>query len=126
MKKQLVSEAQIRAAAQYLKSYRFHSRVLRTSEQEKRKGRIDMPWEEAMCRTELFRVRQFITNLNDSDEKLFLYYHYIRGESVEACAEMLGICRSSGFRLKRRALSLAATHLTKEEDSGKDSVQDIS
>ena len=100
MKRPLVSEAQIRAADQYLKGYRLHSRILRLTSHERRKGGFEAPWEEAMSRTQLFRIRQFLMNLEDSDEKLFLYNHYIRGESVEECAQLLGICRSSGFRPK--------------------------
>lgn len=126
MKKPLVSDAQIRAADQYLKSYYLHSRILRLSENDRKKGRTDTPWEEAIARTELFRVRQFIMSLNDSDEKLFLYNHYVRGESVEACAELLGICRSSGFRLKRRALALCAYQLEKMREEAKDTVEQIS
>ncbi len=126
MKKPLVSEAQIRAADQYLQSYRLHSRILRLTEHERRRGRIDTPWEEAMSRAELFRVRQFIMSLQDSDEKLFLYNHYIRGESVEECAQLLGICRSSGFRLKRRALALSAYHLEKMKEDSSDTAEEIS
>ena len=126
MKKCLVSDAQIRAADQYLKSYRLHSRILRLTEHEQKKGRADTPWEEAISRTELFRVRQFVMSLEVGDEKLFLYNHYIRGESVEACAELLGISRSSGFRLKRRALALAACQLEKMNGNGGDIMQEIS
>ncbi len=126
MKKTLASEAQIRAADQFLKSYQLHSRILRLSERERKKGRTDTPWEEAISRAELFRVRQFIMNLEDSDEKLLLYNHYVRGESVEACAELLGICRSSGFRLKRRALSLCAYQLEKMREDTENSLRESS
>ena len=53
--------------------------------------------------------------LPNSDEKLLLYYHYVKGENVERCAELLGISRSSGFRLKKRAHEMVAMVLYGEE-----------
>lgn len=64
--------------------------------------------DEVLLRSKMFNVRKFITTLENNNCKLLLYYHYIRGNSVERCAELLGISRTSGFRLKRRALELAA------------------
>lgn len=64
--------------------------------------------DEVILRSKMFNVRKFITTLDNNNCKLLLYYHYIRGNSVEKCAELLGISRTSGFRLKRRALELAA------------------
>ena len=63
----------------------------------------------ALARARMYEIRHFINSLPNCDEKLFLYYRYVRGESVERCAEMLGISRSSAYRLKNRALSLAAS-----------------
>ncbi len=64
--------------------------------------------DEVLLRSKMFDVRKFITTLDNNNCKLLLYYHYIRGNSVEKCAELLGISRTSGFRLKRRAIELAA------------------
>ena len=64
--------------------------------------------ESSLARPRMYEVRNFIMSLDNSDEKLLLYYHFIKGESVEKCAELLGISRSSGFRLKNRALDMAA------------------
>ena len=111
MKQPLASDSEIRAADQYLKSYRLNSHILRLAERERKISLPDPPWEDSMARVELFRIRHFVMCLDNSDEKLLLYYHYLRGESVESCAELLGISRSSAFRLKRRALSLAASKL---------------
>ena len=65
---------------------------------------VVLPGELTLVRAKMYEVRHFIMNMENRDEKLLLYYHYIRGESVEKCAELLGISRSSGFRLKKRAL----------------------
>ena len=61
----------------------------------------------SIARAKMYEIRHFIMRMKNSDEKLLLYYHYVRGESVERCAELLGISRSSGFRLKKRALQKA-------------------
>ncbi len=63
--------------------------------------------EAPLARAKMFGVRHFILDLPNSDEKLFLYYHYIKGESTERCAELLGISRRSAFRMRNRALELA-------------------
>ncbi len=67
----------------------------------------DMPKEEPLAKARMFAVRHFILSLENSDEKLFLYFHYIKGHSVSRSAEMLGISERSGFRMKNRALFMA-------------------
>ncbi len=64
--------------------------------------------DEAYIKARMFELKRFITSLPSDDRKLFLYYHYIRCETVEHCGELLGISRRSAFRLKRRALEFAA------------------
>ena len=56
----------------------------------------------------MFGVRRFVLSLNSCNEKLFLFYHYIHGESTGRVAELMKISRRSAFRLKRRALEYAA------------------
>ena len=56
----------------------------------------------------MFGVRRFILSLNSCNEKLFLFYHYIHGESTGRVAELMKISRRSAFRLKRRSLEYAA------------------
>ena len=41
-------------------------------------------------------------------ERLILELHYFEGNSIEACAELMGISRSTAFRIHRRALELLA------------------
>ena len=69
----------------------------------------EMLHEAPLAKAKMFGVRHFILDLPNGDHKLFLYYHYVKCESVERCAELLGISRRSAFRLKNRALSLAYT-----------------
>ena len=56
----------------------------------------------------MFSLRRFVLSLSADDERLFLFYHYIHGESVGRVGELMKISRRSAFRLKKRALEYAA------------------
>ena len=70
----------------------------------------DTQFDEMSLRAAMFAIRRSVMRLPDSREKLLLYNHFIRGESLEACAELIGISRRSVFRLKLRALELYIKH----------------
>ena len=61
-----------------------------------------------LLKSKMYDVRRFILGMEDGKEKALLFYHYIRGFSVEKCSEMMGIGRTSAFRLKKKALASAA------------------
>ena len=109
-----ITEIEIKELDNYFKGYALNMKLLRLDRYERNyfgykdcdeSALGDMP----LARAKMFEVRHFIMEMKNSDEKLLLYYHYIRGEPVEKCAELLGISRSSGFRLKKKALTLAAS-----------------
>lgn len=113
MTKDLISNDEIKAMEDYLKGYALSIKLLELDRYERqffgyRDGEDGALGDTSMARARMFEVRHFIMAMENSEEKLLLYYHYIRGETVDKCAELLGISRSSGFRLKRRALMLAA------------------
>jgi len=62
--------------------------------------------DEMVLRAEMFAIRRSVMRLPDSKEKILLYNRYIRGETMETCAELLGISRRSVFRLSHRAMAL--------------------
>lgn len=64
--------------------------------------------DEVLLKSKMYDVRRFILGMEDGKEKALLFYHYIRGFSVEKCSEMMGIGRTSAFRLKKKALASAA------------------
>lgn len=77
----------------------------------------ESPAEFTVVKAKMYEIRHFIMDMPNSTEKLLLYYHYVRNDSVEKCAELLGMSRSSAFRLKRRALALAYEHsIRKKKD----------
>lgn len=122
MTENLISASEIKEIDNYLKGYALNMKLLRLDRYERtyfgyRDGE-DSPFNDApLARARMFEIRHFIMEMKNSDEKLLLYYHYVRGESVEKCAELLGISRSSAFRLKKKALTLAAHIKMKSSDT---------
>ena len=104
----------LRDVENYLKGYRTNARLLRLERYEREFiGEDDSHDFEAfgeapLARARMYEIRHFINSLTNCDEKLFLYYHYIKGENVERCGDLFGVSRSSAFRMKRRALLKAA------------------
>ena len=99
----------------YLSSYRFCRRLLAMKNYEDKyfdtmEWESESPAEFTVIRAKMYDVRHFILSMPNGNAKLFLYYHYVRCHSVEKCAELLGISRSSAFRLKRNAIDQAFFH----------------
>ena len=72
---------------------------------------LTLPGARAAANSRMFQVRRFVLSLGNCDEKVFLFYHYIHGESVGRCAELMGLAPRSAFRLKKRALAFAGRKL---------------
>ena len=110
-----ISEAKLREAEDYLKGYMMNRKLFRLEGYEKKRG-ICSEWDEVLpgelplARARMFEVRHAIMSMPNGDEKLFLYYRYIKGETVERCGELLGVSRAGAFRLRRRAIELFAAH----------------
>lgn len=104
----------------FLEKYSVAIRMLRLCRMEQ-KARWDEVGEttfiggiggtEAYWKEQLSDVRCFIESLPNESDKMFLYYHYVAGMTVEQAAEELDISRRGAFRLKKRALALATAHL---------------
>ena len=109
-------EETVRQTDSYLKGYSLHKKMLQLNIYEKRNSLFsewneETPGELPLARARMFEIRHAIMSLENCDEKLMLYYHYIKGETVERCSELLGISRSSGFRMNRRALLMFAERM---------------
>ena len=121
MQKMLLDGMQRKRIENFLKGYKLNRRLLGIEkyydEYFKDENNFlysvdsDMLKEAPLARAKMFEVRHFILGLPNSDEKLFLYYHYIKGDSVERCGELLGISRRNCFRLKQKALAMAYEEL---------------
>lgn len=105
--------AQIERVKDFLRSYRMCAQMLslRRYERRKRDSLEEYEWEadllgggEAYWRARMLEVRSLIESMRNGREKLMLYYHYIRGESIEHAADLLGFSRRTGYRVHSRAL----------------------
>lgn len=97
----------------YLKGYQLNRRLLRLDRYEREffhtdEGDVEALGEAPLARARMYEIRHFVMGMENCDEKLMLYYHYIKGEPVERCGELLGVSRSTAFRMKSRALRMAA------------------
>ena len=72
--------------------------------------------DEVMLKAKMYDIRRFIVGMDDGNEKTLLFYHYIKGFSVEKCSEMMGIGRTSAFRLKKKALLAAAKIMIEKKE----------
>ena len=70
---------------------------------------------EAYWRARMYEVESLIGNLKNGREKLVLYYHYMRGESIERAADLLGVSRRTGYRIHKRALWIASVFYRKQK-----------
>ena len=113
----------VERAKEFLSEYTVFRRIFESNEYEKsyfgksektldREGkRYALPGSDVDIKMKMFEIRRFILSLGNCNEKLFLFYHYIHGESVGRCAELMGQAPRSMFRLKKRALVFAGTKL---------------
>ena len=114
-------KSEIKRAEDYLKGYRISGKLLRLERYEKEyfgvKDNCDFEamGEAPLARARMYEIRHLINSLPNCGEKLLLYYHYIKGENVERCAELLGISRSSAFRMKKRGHEMVAGALLGED-----------
>ena len=107
-----VSSKDIEIVENYLNAYKFCRRMLNLKNYEQKyfdtlEWERETPTEFSLARAKMYEIRHFILDMPNGDEKLMLYYHFVRCETVERCGELLGVSRSSAFRLKKRALAKA-------------------
>ena len=121
-----IQTVEIKRAENYLKGYRINGKLLRLDRYEreyfKDKGTVEYEsvGEVPLARARMYEVRHFINSLPNCDEKLFLYYHYVKGQNVERCGELLGVSRSTAFRMKKRAHIMAVLALREREKQSGD------
>lgn len=117
-----ITEEQANMVENYLKSYKFCRRLVMFNNYEKKyfdtlEWEAETPAEFSVAKAKMFEVRHFIMGMENSNEKILLYYHYVHCDTMEQCAELMGISRSSAFRLKKKALAKAYAYSVRE---GKD------
>lgn len=129
-KEQALDELLMDGAKAFLEDYHASVHMLRLCREDARERqrlaeacRLDEVYygeiggNEAFWLERMRTVRKFIEDLPDAACKMLLFYHYIRGLTVERAAEELDISRRSAFRLKKKALLLAGRLLAKQKDA---------
>ena len=112
-------ESEIREVKTFLCSYQYCLDILQLRKYERRRARrMEIPEEvefdnlivgsELFWRARLHEIEAFVNALPSGRERLLLYYHYIRGESIEHVANILGVSRRTAYRTHTKALIRAA------------------
>lgn len=60
--------------------------------------------DEAYWKSKIYEIATFLGKMKNGREKMILYYHYVKGESIERAAGLLGISRRTAYRLWHHAL----------------------
>lgn len=100
-------ETEEKKAAQMLSAYRVYERMLLCGEAMSSCDRV-------LVRMRMREIEGLLGDLPVGNARLLLELHYLRGCSVERCAERLGISRATAYRLKRRGLALIAAKKNRE------------
>ena len=109
----MTEEERIEEARNFLCGYQLCVDMLNLRRYErKRASRFDEPCtcddllsgNEATWRARMFAVSALVGEMKNGREKLMIYYHYIRGESIEHTANLLDVSRRTGYRIHQRGL----------------------
>ncbi|MBQ9796305.1 MAG: sigma-70 family RNA polymerase sigma factor [Clostridia bacterium] len=71
--------------------------------------------DEAYWKARIYEVATLLGNMKNGREKMVLYYRYVRGESLESAARLMGVSRRTAYRLWHRGLFIAGEYLRKNE-----------
>ena len=85
-----------------LRSYRKMSEALSTSRSFFRAGQVEL--DETAVQAEMYSLRAMILAVEEPRERMFLYHYYVKGQTLEGCAKILGLSLRSVCRIKNRAL----------------------
>ncbi len=123
MTDRILTDAQNKKTENFLLGYRKNKLMLQIEkyeednydefETDKFEEDPDVTNELIGARMEMYKIRHFIMDLPNGEEKLLLYFHYVKGESVERCSELIGVSRRSAFRLRNKAMALAYGELVR-------------
>lgn len=111
------TESAVERVRNYLCGYQFCVDMLRLRGYERKRARhFDescdcedlLLGDELLWRTRMYEIQNLIDSMRNCREKIILYYHYVRGESIEHAADLLGVSRRTGYRLHQKGLLVAS------------------
>ena len=106
-------DARIEAAREFLCGYQLGIQMLHLRQYERKRGRsLELPvvqadvlrGNEVFWHARMQEIGSLINAMKNGREKMILYYHYIRGESIEHASDLIGFSRRTGYRLHRKGL----------------------
>ena len=110
----LEEEMTVRESARnYLCGYQLCLDMLKLRKYErKRAAKFDelcecediLSGDEAYWKARIYEIAAFLGKMKNGREKMLLYYRYVKGESIERAAGLLGISRRTAYRLWNKAL----------------------
>ena len=105
------------AARDYLSGYRMCVDMLHLKRYERKRAKAFeelcrcedvLMGNEAFWRARMFEIGSLISSMKNGREKVILYCHYIKGDSIEHAADILGVSRRTGYRIHQRGLLMAS------------------
>ena len=115
----------------FLGGYQMGIQMLQLRQYERRRRSVPDPvparedllrGNEAYWCARMHEVSNLINAMKNGREKMILYYHYVRGESIERASDFIGFSRRTGYRLHKKGLLIASFLLDKmkksEEETG--------
>ena len=109
-------EEEIEEVRNFLCSYLLCADMLRMRRYDRKRAKpFDEEFEcgelldgnEATWRARMFAIGTVVAKMKNGREKLMIYYHYIRGESVDRAASLMEVSRRTGYRLHQKGLCSA-------------------
>ena len=114
-------EMRVRETARnYLCGYQLCLDMLKLRKYErKRAARFDelcecediLAGDEAYWKARIYEIAGFLGQMKNGREKMLLYYRYVKGESIERAAGLMGLSRRTAYRLWNKALLSAGVLL---------------
>lgn len=122
------SDPRIEEVRDFLCGYQLALDMLNLRQYERRRrrpfddpcdGEDIMEGDEVLWKARLEEVRALLSALRNGREKLVLYYHYIRGMSIEHAADLIGVSRRTGYRLHQKGLLMTSFLYENMKKNGK-------
>ena len=109
-----------REALAYLERYALYRRMIDGNHHartyfESSRSDASTTADDALLNARMMEIRHFVVTLPDCREKMLLYYRYIRGHSMETCAELMNVSRRTVFRIAADAAAFAADNFANRE-----------
>jgi DNA-directed RNA polymerase specialized sigma subunit len=96
-----------------LRAYRRMNSVLLSSRSYGRHFGSNEELDDSAILAQMYSLRSIILSVEDARERMFLYQYYIKGNSFDSCAKILGVSKRTVSRIKISALESVATKMKK-------------